>query len=86
MSFWTNFCCLKLFKWIKCELNFIIIYITQDYLDLPVIGGDSASENDSDEKSSDIVEGDTLWSARGHVDIQHLLAACHVCDTWHNVI
>jgi len=30
-----------------------------DYLDLPVIGGDSASENDSDEKS-DIVEGDTL--------------------------
>jgi len=31
-----------------------------DYLDLPVIGGDSASENDSDEKSSDIVEGDTL--------------------------
>ena len=44
----------------KCELNFIIIYITQDYLDLPVIGGDSASENDSDEKRSDIVEGDTL--------------------------
>ena len=33
----------------------------QDYLDLPVIGGDSASENDSDEKS-DIVEGDNLWS------------------------
>ena len=34
---------------------------SQDYLDLPVIGGDSASENDSDEKS-DIVEGDSLWS------------------------
>jgi len=31
----------------------------QDYLDLPVIGGDSASENDSDDKS-DIIEGDTL--------------------------
>jgi len=30
-----------------------------DYLDLPVIGGDSASENDSDEKS-DIIEGDNL--------------------------
>ena len=44
----------------KCELNLINIYFTQDYLDLPVIGGDSASENDSDEKSSDIVEGDTL--------------------------
>ena len=51
----------------NCELNLIIIYFAQDYLDLPVIGGDSASENDSDEKSSDIVEGDTLWSARGHV-------------------
>ena len=70
----------------KCELNLIIIYFTQDYLDLPVIGGDSASENDSDEKSSDIVEGDTLWSARGHVPIQHLLAACPACDTWNNVI
>ena len=31
----------------------------QDYLDLPIIGGDSASENDSDDKS-DIIEGDTL--------------------------
>ena len=70
----------------KCELNLIIIYITQDYLDLPVIGGDSASENDSDEKSSDIVEGDTLWSTRGHVDIQHLLTACHAFDTWPSVI
>ena len=42
------------------EHYFISIYFAQDYLDLPVIGGDSASENDSDEKSSDIVEGDTL--------------------------
>ena len=42
------------------DQQFINVFsILQDYLDLPVIGGDSASENDSDEKS-DIIEGDNL--------------------------
>ena len=37
---------------IEVRLNTIHLNIIfQDYLDLPVIGGDSASENESDEKS-----------------------------------
>ena len=53
--------CLMLDK-LEYKVHFLLL---KDYLDLPVLGGDSNSENDSDEKS-DIIEGDdSLWLHEG---------------------